>query len=86
MKRNKIAVSANIVLIALLLLSCGQRGKTMHALQGDTIRLSYAQNLSIIKYSDYTIVNLRNPWDTLKNLHTYILTNGMQSEQPHLPE
>lgn len=86
MKRNKIAVSANIVLIVLLLLSCGQQGKTMHTLQGDTIRLSYAQNLSIIKYSDYTIVNLRNPWDTLKNLHTYILTNGMQSEQPHLPE
>ena len=38
---------------------------------GDTIPLRYAENLTLVAYPEYTVATLRNPWDTLKTLHTY---------------
>lgn len=78
MKKNinisKYILSAHIVLIVLLLSSCKGSGKTSFAEEkGDTLRLRYAENLCIVKYSDYICATLRNPWDTLQTLHTYIL-------------
>ena len=43
--------------------------------QADTLPLRYAENLSIIDYAGYSLVRLRNPWDTAKLLHTYILVD-----------
>jgi len=40
---------------------------------GDTIPLRYAENLTLVAYPEYTVATLRNPWDTLRTLHTYIL-------------
>ncbi len=46
---------------------------------GDTVALRYATYLTLVKTPDYTVATLRNPWDTLKTLHTYIL---VPKEQP----
>ena len=71
MKRNSFLIC---ILAVLLLFSCGGRGKTASALpDGDTIPLRYAENLTLVSYPDYTLATLRNPWDTLHTLHTYIL-------------
>lgn len=43
--------------------------------QTDTLPLRYAENLSIIDYAGYSLVRLRNPWDTAKLLHTYVLAD-----------
>ncbi|WP_300728872.1 ABC transporter substrate-binding protein [uncultured Bacteroides sp.] len=83
---NRIILSANIVLIVLLLSACGGQSKTSFTQAGDTIRLSYAENLNIIKYNDYTVVGLRNPWDTLQTLHTYILIDKVKPQPDNLPE
>lgn len=53
---------------------------------GDTLNLRYAENLQIVKYQHYTQVTLRNPWDTLKTLHTYLLVNKQDSCPSSLPE
>lgn len=55
-------------------------------ISGDTIPLRYADNLTLVNYPDYTIATLRNPWDTLKTLHTYILVPASQPLPVHLPE
>ena len=74
-------------MVALLFSSCGGRSKASLALTaGDTIPLRYADNLTLVTYSDYTVATLRNPWDTLKTLHTYILVPSSQSLPAHLPE
>ena len=74
-------------MVALLFSSCGGRSKASFALTaGDTIPLRYADNLTLVTYSDYTVATLRNPWDTLKTLHTYILVPSSQSLPAHLPE
>ena len=83
---RKILLSA-IVIFALLLSACGGRGKASSALpEGDTLRLRHAANLCIVQYPDYTVVSMRNPWDTLKTLHTYILADKHKPLPEQLPE
>lgn len=81
-----ILLSAHIVITVLLLSACSGRSKTSSVyMPGDTLQLKYAENLSIIEKSNYTVVNLRNPWDTLKTLHTYILIDKKEPEPTDLP-
>ena len=41
--------------------------------EGDTIRLKYAQKLTIVRHKEYTEVKLSDPWNIGKTLHTYLL-------------
>lgn len=66
--------------------SCGGKSGAASALvEGDTIPLRYADNLTLVAYPDYTVAALRNPWDTLKTLHTYILVPREKPLPEHLP-
>lgn len=82
---NKYLYSIGI-LVALLLSSCGGRGKASFADGGDTIALRYAENLTLVSYPGYTVATLRNPWDTLRTLHTYVLVPEMEQLPEQLPE
>lgn len=46
--------------------------------EGDTLFFRYAKNISVIKYRDYTLVRLADPWHEGKTLHTYVLYSGDQ--------
>ena len=84
---KKILLSAHIVTIVLLLAACGGGSKTSSAsLQGDTIPLKYAENLTLVKGEGYTEARLRNPWDTTALLHTYILVEKDKPLPNRLPE
>lgn len=68
---------------ALFFVACGGGGKAFLALSGgDTLALHRAEQLTIVDFPDYTVVTLRNPWDTLKTMHTYVLV----SREKHLPD
>lgn len=54
---------------------CQNKKNTEGNAAGDTLKLKYAENISIVKYPNYTAVTLRNPWDTLKVLHRYVLVD-----------
>ncbi len=56
------------------LLGCG-KGNSASTADGRKIDMKYAVNLSIEEREDYTVVRVRNPWDTLKTLHTYLLVD-----------
>ncbi len=59
---------------AALLHSCAG-GSTAAALpEGDTIRLTHARNITMVRYDGFTKVTLRNPWDTTALLATYLLS------------
>ena len=65
---------ALLVPTLLLLASCrGAGGASASLPEGDTLVMRYAENLTLVTYPDYTVATLRNPWDTLKTLRTYIL-------------
>jgi iron complex transport system substrate-binding protein len=62
-----------ICVLSFLLPSCGERnGGNLFSL-GDTLEIRHASYLQMVEGEDYTVVNLRNPWDTLRTLHTYVL-------------
>ena len=72
--------------MVLLLAACGGGGKTSSALgQEEIIPLKYAENLTLEKGEGYTEARLRNPWDTTKVLHTYILVEKDKPMPDHLP-
>ena len=84
---KKILLSAYIVTWVLLLSACGGGRKTSSLqAEGDTIRMKYSSLLQIVKHADYTVVTIRNPWDTLKVLHTYLLADREKPLPEHLPE
>lgn len=84
---KKYILSAHIVLMVLLFSACNGKSKTSFMQEGgDTLNLRYAENLQIVKYQHYTQVTLRNSWDTLKTLHTYLLVNKQDSCPSSLPE
>lgn len=56
-----------------LLPSChGGRGDSFSA-EGDTLVMRHAAHLTMVEHEGYTRVVIRNPWDTLKTLQTYLL-------------
>lgn len=71
----------------LLLSACGGKSSTASgSAQGDTIPLHYSSNLSLIDYEDFIVAQLRNPWDTAKILHTYVLVDKKQPLPQELPQ
>lgn len=84
---KKILLSAYIVTWVLLLSACGGGSKTSSLqAEGDTVRMKYSSLLQIVKHAEYTVVTIRNPWDTLKVLHTYLLADREKPLPEHLPE
>lgn len=61
-------------LVALLFVTC-QGGKTASGEGGDTLRMKYAELLTIVKHDDgaYTEAIIENPWKKGTTLHKYIL-------------
>lgn len=58
--------------LSLIAVSCGKSGSTASP-EGENMALTYADNLTIDYVDGYYRATVRNPWDTTKTLHTYIL-------------
>ncbi len=69
-----------------LLVSCKGGNALVSADGGDTLKLAYADNLSLIRYQDYVKATVRNPWDTTAILHTYLLVPDSVDLPANLPE
>lgn len=71
-----------ILATAIAFTSC-RHGNTKSDQQpcGDTISMQYARHLTMVQHDGYTDVSIRNPWDTTKVLHRYLLTSDPSSLQ-----
>ena len=70
-----------------LFAACSGRGKApLASAEGDTLDLRYAENLTWVDYPGYAVATLRNPWDTLRTLHTYVLVSKDKPLPDNLPE
>lgn len=81
----------SVLYLTLLLLpflhSCVKGGSgASSSAGGDTIGLSYAENLTLEQHDGYVRAVVRNPWDTTKTLHTYILVPDSADAPRQLPE
>lgn len=72
--------------VALLCCSCQGNGKSGVSPEGDTLRLQYAQLLTIVDYDGYSVASIRDPWNKARKLHEYVLVPREQVLPDHLPE
>ena len=54
--------------------------------EGDTLRLQYAQLLTIVDYDGYSVASIRDPWNKARKLHEYVLVPREQELPDHLPD
>ncbi len=76
-------------LTALLLVACGggQGSNAISSADGRAVDLRYADYLTITDYPDgYSVATIRNPWDSSKALHTYVLLPDSVPMPAYLPE
>ncbi len=74
-----------IALVLTVLCSC-KGGSTNAVSGGDTLRLKYASNLTIVRHEGYTIASIADPWHKGKTLHRYILLADSTLDRRSLPE
>lgn len=75
-----------ITVLSLLLSACNGDGRQEGHGDGDAISLKYAELLDIVKYDDYTVVRVADPWHKGRTLHTYILVPKACGGVDGLPE
>ena len=73
---NRVHLPAIFCLCIVLCMLCACNGKKLNTTDetGDTLSLRHARNLCIIEYKNRTEVCIRNPWDTTRVLHHYVLS------------
>lgn len=55
-------------------------------LNRDTTEIQYAKGFSIERFKDYTLIIVRNPWDTAQIMEKYILVDRNKKIPDNLPE
>lgn len=60
-------------ILTLVLVACGGNKNSFFQAKAKAYHLEYARNIEIFTTPQCTLVNMRNPWDTTKTLHTYVL-------------
>ncbi len=71
--------------IILLLSACGS-GPARTQAAGEADQLHYARGFRVERTDEYTLVSVRNPWDTLKTLRRYVLVPADSPLPGELPE
>lgn len=74
------------LLIVSLVSSCGNGSVHSQGEAGDTLKLKYAEHISIVKYDGYSVVKLADPWNEGKTLHTYVLVPSDEELPSNLPK
>ncbi len=84
----KIKPLIRLLLVAVLPLLASCKGGNAHIVHegGDTLRMEYAVNLSLVRHDGFITASVRNPWDTTKILHTYVLVPDSMPLPEVLPE
>ena len=85
MKQTLLTVLTLTVVLLSTACSGGSKTSAVKGTASDTLVFRYAENIQVIKHEHFTEVNLRNPWDTLKTLHTYLLVDKNRNEKDTLP-
>lgn len=73
MTRNSFFSILILISGGLLLQDCGRSSSDTSELKGEKVEFRYASNIKMEEYDDFTLVEIRNPWDTLQTLQRLIL-------------
>ena len=71
---------------ALSLVSCGGGSGAVSHQKGEPLQFEFARNIAVEETDSFAVVRIRNPWDTLRTLHTYVLVPDSIEAPASLPE
>lgn len=79
--------NGNVLFLLLLLLcvGCKTKDRSQSDKSGATVAMRYAEQIQIDSCDGYWSVRVRNPWDSAKILHTYILVEQGRELPDNLP-
>ena len=77
--RNRLLLLLPLLCLVAMLFSCGGSARRVADVPGDTVRMKYAEHITIVRHSGYTDVALSNPWKPGSVLHRYILVERKDS-------
>lgn len=77
--RNFLFLLLSAFSLAATLISCGGSVGRGSGASGDTVRMKYAEHITIVRHRGYTEVSLSNPWKAGSVLHRYILVERKDS-------
>lgn len=69
----RILSSCCVILLLFTGYSCRNTSATKQV--GEKVNIKYAEGFDITRYPDYIRVDLRDPWDTTRLLHRYLLVD-----------
>ena len=70
-----------LLLLSLLsLFACSGGHSSSSQAEGDTLAFKYARLLTVVRYKDYTVATINNPWKPGKTLHRYVLVPSSSKE------
>lgn len=76
-----------VITISVLLSACGGSSSSQAQADGDTLRLQYARQLTIVRYPKYIVATVADPWHEGKTLHRYVLVaDSIDINNVNLPE
>lgn len=84
--RNIIKIALITSICAIFTLSCKNGNVNTNGDGGDTIKMKYAELLTMVRHEGYTEVTLADPWNKGKTLHTYILVPSGSEVPTNLPK
>lgn len=67
--------------LCLITSACVGTGQAFSDEKGDTLNFKYAENIEIVRYDDYTVVTLDDPWNAGHSLATYVLIDRNDSSR-----
>lgn len=68
---------------AVCIVACGRSAATSQYEEGDTLT-SYSELLTLVDCGEYVVADVRNPWDTARLLHRYILIPAGSDIRPDI--
>ncbi|MFR9166786.1 MAG: ABC transporter substrate-binding protein [Dysgonomonas sp.] len=75
------------LIMSLSFFSCQQKKAEKNNEETTSVyQVKYAKGFSVKNYTDYRIVTVNDPWDSLKVLQTYVLVDKNKSMPQNLPE
>lgn len=76
----------SLVLLLSLLIGCKQAATSPSVEVGDTIKMQYSSLLTLQQCDDYVYAQVKDPWDSTRVLHSYILIDKEAKMPSNLPE
>ena len=80
----RILSSCCVILLLFTGYSCRNTSATKQ--DGEKVNIKYAEGFDITRYPDYIRVDLRDPWDTTRLLHRYLLVDKKKDLSQSLPD